>query len=91
MIADDTDILMLLLYHATDDIEITMKSKGARINVNSLRKVIGTEVLEVLLFAHAVSGCDTTSIFIWPRENKSIEIARKVRRPSKKGSNVWEI
>ena len=56
VMADDTDILILLLYHATDYIEITMKIKGSQININSLRNAIGAEMIECLPFAHAVSG-----------------------------------
>ena len=71
VVADDTDILVLLMYHyckeTMSDIhfrsEATKRSKLG-LQVYSIKKAVECNTIEVvrnLLFLHAWSGCDTTS------------------------------
>ena len=69
VIADDTDILILLIYHA--DVEqhtIFLRSEpkpNAKTNriwdIRHTKLVLGLAVCSCILFAHAILGCDTTS------------------------------
>ena len=70
VIADDTDILVLLMYyfqpHMTDILLFSTASKHSksRQKIVSLKNVIDAMdpfIKENILFAHAWSGCDTTS------------------------------
>ena len=88
MIADDTYIL-ILFYHAADYIEITMKSEGSQININSLRNAIGAEMIECLPFAHAISGCDTISSIFGQGKLKHCKLFEKSRELREKVSNIW--
>ena len=72
VLADDTDILCLLLhhmYHSNNKNEIYLKNmtiqsnKDERVsyNINDIIRSTKKEYLEHLLFCHAFTGCDTTS------------------------------
>jgi hypothetical protein len=70
VVADDTDVLVLLVYHFEQDMaEICMLSEVARRRtariavtpVRAVRNAIGDEMSKQLLVTHAISGCDTTS------------------------------
>jgi len=70
VVADDTDILVLLVHHFKPDMgdmymlsEIT-RLRSARMSVVAIREVresIGTTASQQLLAVHALSGCDSTS------------------------------
>lgn len=59
--ADDTDVLILLLHHAGCSDEIFMESKQHIISIKVAKEVLGLETCLCLPFAHAMSGCATTS------------------------------
>ena len=68
--ADDTDILSLLIHHMTNsstdmyNIYITNVKKEQRrecYNVTDILNALENHVIKYLLFAHAFTGCDTTS------------------------------
>ncbi len=69
LVGDDTDLLVLLLYHADitcKDIffcpEPKQNSKKQRIwNINKTKSDLGDKVCKNILFIHALLGCDTTS------------------------------
>ena len=73
VIAEDTDILILLLSLAKDDSEFNLHMKSDRLQKNKeeqyihdikfYRKILGEDIVKGLLFLHAFSGCDTTSSF----------------------------
>ena len=73
VVADDTDILVLLLHHyrSTDMADIFLLSEAAKrqrqgikfINVRRLVNVLGQTLMSHLLFIHGWSGRDTTSTF----------------------------
>jgi len=70
VVADDTDILVLLTYHAGKDMsDIYFVSEAKRwqlgqlrpVNVQKLQDHVGMSVCRNILLIHAFSGCDTTS------------------------------
>ena len=69
VVADDTDILVLMMYHWTDNLkemyfstETTKKGNKKSLKWWNIRKLLEAQSLKkYLLFAHAWSGCDTTS------------------------------
>ena len=69
-IGEDTDILVLLLYHITSDhkqvvFKSAMKqrsSKSTKVwDVNKTQTVLGKKLCRALPVIHAITGCDTTS------------------------------
>ena len=69
LIGDDTDLLILLLYHASlDSFELFLKPepkksvKTSRVwNIHAVKKQLGPDICSHILFLHAILGCDTTS------------------------------
>ena len=68
LVADDTDLLCLLLYHFSKDTahRLTMKARAQKESVRQydirlLQESLGDLVCKHILFAHALTGCDTTS------------------------------
>ena len=70
LIGDDTDLLVLLLAHADLSHESVFfapepkkrQKKQSRVwDIHFLKKKLGNVLCRRLLFAHAISGCDTTS------------------------------
>jgi len=70
VVAEDTDILVLLAYHLKDnmsDILLVSETKRARkpvkklVSIRALQTKLGTAVCQQLLTVHALGGCDTTS------------------------------
>ena len=57
----DTDIFIGLLYHASGRGNVIMTTKKGPYSTTKLRKALDSDMIESLLFAHAVSGCDTVS------------------------------
>jgi hypothetical protein len=64
VVADDIDILVLLLHQCESTNVFIQRSFGPHnlINIKSLQESLG-HLKECILFLHAVSGCDTTSSF----------------------------
>ncbi|KAK6171638.1 hypothetical protein SNE40_018084 [Patella caerulea] len=67
VIADDTDILVLLCHHA-DDVaggvimrSPRLSSKRPDWNIKHLRGKLTTDICKILPVIHAIGGCDTTS------------------------------
>ena len=69
LVGDDTDLLVLLCYHGNLDShdlyfrpEPKKNSKNPRLwNVKFVKKHLGPDICNNILFIHAVLGCDTTS------------------------------
>jgi len=69
LVGDDTDLLVLLCYHGNLDShdlyfrpEPKKNSKNPRLwNVKFVKKPLGPDICNNILFIHAVLGCDTTS------------------------------
>ena len=69
LVGDDTDLLVLLCFHAKNvqkalyfQPEPKLNSKKCRIwDIRKTRDVLKETTCENILFAHAISGCDTTS------------------------------
>ena len=67
LIGEDTDLLVLLLFHAKVDSKnlyfySDTQSKEPKIyHINCMKALLGNELCAQLLFIHAFTGCDTTS------------------------------
>ena len=68
VVGDDTDLLILLLYHANENSNAiffaptTKKSSKSRIwNIRKGKEKLGSYTCRHILFIHAMLGCDTTS------------------------------
>lgn len=68
VIGDDTDLLVLLIYHANaNNQSIYLKSEGKKgqlgkiWDIKDIHGKLGMVICHRLLFAHAKLGCDTTS------------------------------
>jgi hypothetical protein len=68
VVADDTDVLILLPYHWMSTMaEVFMKRQargrysGTLMCIKLLQDVVGLAIVRRLLVIHAISGCDTTS------------------------------
>jgi cytochrome c553 len=69
--ADDTDILVMLVHHVTENMtqiyfvphprKITAAASQLPINIRAIQKSIGSTACRQLLTVHALGGCDTTS------------------------------
>ena len=69
LVGDDTDLLVLLCYHASEDgydlfyrPEPKANTRDARVwHMKKVKEQLGKELCRSLLFLHAITGCDTTS------------------------------
>ena len=68
LVGEDTDLLILLLFYSHDigqpiflKCEPKMGKIGKIYDILNLRDSIGPDTCRLLLFAHAFTGCDTTS------------------------------
>ena len=81
LIGEDTDLLVLLLYHVTDNLHgvyIMPSGRKAKLwDIKTARAKIGTETCKRLLFAHAISGCDTTSRMMNIGKSLPVKLLRK--------------
>ena len=76
VIGEDTDMLVLLLYHApaNDCRDLYFRSEKGKPNVYNitvLKRLLGDDDYSDMLFIHALSGCGTTSIIVGA-EKKSV-------------------
>src|SRR6218665_2084657 len=81
LIGEDTYLLVLLLYYAASDCkDLYFRSDKDKVkpfvyNIKVLKRLLGDDVCSDLLFAHALSGCDsrpTSGIRIYGGGKKSI-------------------
>ncbi len=69
LVGDDTDLLILLCYHASLTLhdlffcpELKKNLKKIRVwNIKSIKQQLGSELCESILFVHGIQGCDATS------------------------------
>ena len=69
LVGDDTELLILLCYHAELDVfdlffqpePKANSTKRRSWNIKSAKEKLGQEICRHILFIHAISGCDTTS------------------------------
>lgn len=69
VIGEDTDLLVLLLHHVKPTMRDVFLTSGSAANKNEMKlwniqvtqERLGQDVCQHILFAHAFSGCDTTS------------------------------
>ena len=83
LIGEDTDLLVLLLYHVTDNLHgvyfMPSGRKAKLWDIKTARAKIATETCKRLLFAHAISGCDTTSRMMNIGKSLPVKLLRKSR------------
>ena len=60
VVAEDTDILVLLCHHCRSD-NVYLKTAQGYLRIKDVRAQIDQHLLNILLFAYAWTGCDTTS------------------------------
>ena len=68
-IGDNTDLLILLIYHANLDScslffkpEPKKSTKNSRVwNIHAVKRQLGPDICSNILFLHVILGCDTTS------------------------------
>ncbi|KAL8591470.1 hypothetical protein ACOMHN_026660 [Nucella lapillus] len=81
LIGEDTDLLVLLLYHVTDNLHgvyfMPSGRKAKLWDIKTTRAKIGTETCKRLLFAHAITGCDTTSRMMNIGKSLPMKLLRK--------------
>ena len=81
LIGEDTDLLVLLLCHVTDNlygVYFMPSGRKAKLwDIKTARAQIGTETCKRLLFAHAISGCDTTSRMMNIGKSLPVKLLRK--------------
>ena len=76
--ANDTDILVLLLYHVSSEMDVSMYRSGQDvIPIRALQESLGQEMCQSILFAHAISGCDTTSAMFGLGKLKAFKILQQ--------------
>lgn len=56
LIGDDTDLLILLIYHTKSDDFFFKTSR----NIKAVKQLLGHSVCTHILFIHAITACDTT-------------------------------
>lgn len=71
IVGDDTDLLIILCYHVPNDIshdiycihetKLITTTLPRCWHINLTKQILGDQVCEHILFAHALLGCDTTS------------------------------
>jgi hypothetical protein len=62
IVCDDTDILVLILYYINPCTQqIIMKTALNMIDVGTMKQEIGPILSSMILFVHALTGCDTVS------------------------------
>ena len=66
VVADDTDVLILLLHYLTDahhlnDVIMFRPSSKGFVKINEIIECTPRNVLNLILLVHAASGCDTVS------------------------------
>ncbi|CAG9767805.1 unnamed protein product [Ceutorhynchus assimilis] len=62
VVVDDTDILVLLIYHNTPNTWMHSSIFGdEKRDIKSLQHVLGEKGCKIILFSHALTGCNTTS------------------------------
>ena len=88
VIADDTDVLILLIHYAPTLFQglflqncrrMTSKKHGSVLNILQVRKDLGEDVCRHILFAHALLGCDTTSGIFGLGKAMTLEKVKQLR------------
>ncbi|KAK6167145.1 hypothetical protein SNE40_021242 [Patella caerulea] len=106
VIGEDTDLLVLLLYHLKHPVDseklyfrTDKEAKHIKVyDIALIKQIMGERVCKRLLFLHAFTGCDTTSrIFrigkstAFSRLMKSIKLGKSADLFTTVGKNVEEI
>ena len=74
IIADDTGIIVLLVYHAHSSHQFHMETKQHIIDINAAQQALGVDVCRSLLFVHALTGCETASAMCGVGKKKAFKV-----------------
>ncbi|VDI23197.1 Hypothetical predicted protein [Mytilus galloprovincialis] len=66
VVGEDTDVLILLLFHAEENSKPLVfqsdKIRKSKVwDIKKTKELLGNEIVDLLPFIHAITGCDTTS------------------------------
>lgn len=62
VVNEDTDIMVLIVHHLDISLHpIFMKKSSYLVDIGIFVDELGPSLTKAILFAHAISGCDTTS------------------------------
>ena len=76
IIAYDTDILVLVVYHAHSSHQFYMETKHHTIAIDTALQALCVGVCRSLLFVHAMTGCDTTSAMFGIGKMKAFKVLK---------------
>jgi hypothetical protein len=89
VVADDTDIMIMLIYHFKSDMpDIFFVSEAKKrkiitqpepVNIRAVQDKLGLNVCKLLLLIHAMGGCDTTSAVYGMGKAKVLKRMRSYR------------
>ena len=74
IIADDTGIIVLLVYHAQSSHQFYMETKQHIIDIHAAQQALGVDICRSLLFVHAMTGCETTSAMFGVGKTKALKV-----------------
>lgn len=81
VVADDTDILILLLYHSSKNIVMQSATRSDKVrDIQAMQRSIGEEACKTLLFVHALTGCDTTSALFGKSKSSAFKSITKSKK-----------
>ena len=76
VIAYDTDILVLLIYHAHSSHQFYMETKHHTIAIDTAQQALDVDACRSLLFVHEMTGCDTTSAMFGVGKTKAFKVLK---------------
>ena len=89
VVAEDTDILVMLLHHVTRaPRDILLRTKGDIYSIQDIHDALTEREIEVVLFIHSFSGCDTVS-FIY-RQSK-VGLIQKLSKDNQEFETVFPV
>ena len=74
VVADDTDILLLLLHHTSVTHKVYLETNQNTVDIAVAQQALGDGVCKRLLFLHAFTGCDTTSAMFGVGKTKALKV-----------------
>ena len=94
LVGEDTDLLILLLFHVKSDMKdvffsSTRASATRRWEIKRTQSCLGPNVCKNILFAHAFGGCDTTSRPFGVGKSVPVKRMQQKNKPFENGVKVF--